>query len=205
MPIGDGRVCDTLKKRLVGNPESESKVALLGPRTIKLQPAPDEAAANNGVKSLEQIKAEKAATQWKWKNKSHHELYEEMRECDQNASEEMKDRQEQLQRAEEEFDRQEVLARTEEEIEHIKKLREEKEREFESFIQEIKACVEMPGTKFNRKNFGISFGLKNGLLFHFDSETCLNLPIFEHFLSEGNLEPKLKWFFKPKLEPKFFY
>ena len=30
------------------------------------------------------------------------------------------------------------------------------------------------------------------------------LPIFEHFLSVGNLKPKLKWFFKPKLKPKLF-
>ena len=82
LPIGDGRVCDTLKKRLVGNPEAEAKAPLLGPRTIKLQPAPDEAAANNGVKSLEQIKAEKVVTEWKWKNKSHHELYDQMREHD---------------------------------------------------------------------------------------------------------------------------
>ena len=29
-------------------------------------------------------------------------------------------------------------------------------------------------------------------------------PIFEHFLSVGNLKPKLKWFFKPKLKPKCF-
>ena len=29
------------------------------------------------------------------------------------------------------------------------------------------------------------------------------LPIFEHFLSVGNLKPKLKWFFKLKLEPNF--
>ena len=31
-----------------------------------------------------------------------------------------------------------------------------------------------PGAQLNRKNFGLSFGLKNGLRFHFDSETCLN-------------------------------
>ena len=31
------------------------------------------------------------------------------------------------------------------------------------------------------------------------------LPIFKHFLSVGNVKPKLKWFFKPKLEPKLFY
>ena len=30
------------------------------------------------------------------------------------------------------------------------------------------------------------------------------LPIFEHFLSVGNLKPKLKWFFKPKLKPETF-
>ena len=31
------------------------------------------------------------------------------------------------------------------------------------------------------------------------------LPIFEHFLSVGNFKPKLKWFFKPKFKPIFFY
>ena len=30
------------------------------------------------------------------------------------------------------------------------------------------------------------------------------LPIFEHFLSVGNLKPKLGWFFKPKSKPKMF-
>ena len=30
------------------------------------------------------------------------------------------------------------------------------------------------------------------------------LAIFDHFLSIGNLKPKLKWFFKPKLKPKIF-
>ena len=30
------------------------------------------------------------------------------------------------------------------------------------------------------------------------------LSIFEHFLSVGNLKPKLEWFFKPKLKPKMF-
>ena len=131
-------------KRTYEKLSTKDEVTLLGPRTIKLQAAVDEAATNTGVKSLEQIKAEKDETQWKWKNKSHHELYEEMREYDQEAEAEMKDRQEQLKRAEEELDRQEVLARTEEEIEHIKELREQKEREFENFIQEIKACVETP-------------------------------------------------------------
>ena len=31
------------------------------------------------------------------------------------------------------------------------------------------------------------------------------LPIFGHFLSVGNLKPKLELFFKPKIKPKFFY
>ena len=31
------------------------------------------------------------------------------------------------------------------------------------------------------------------------------LTIFERFLSVGNLKPKLKSFFKPKLKPKFFH
>ena len=121
-------------KRTYEKLSAKDEVTLLGPRTIKLQTGVDEAAINSGVKSLEQIKAEKAETNWKWKNKSHHDLYEHMREYDQNASEEIKDKQEKLQRAEEELNRQEVLAKTEEEIENIKKLREEKEN---SKIDEI--------------------------------------------------------------------
>ena len=49
------------------------------------------------------------------------------------------------------------------------------------------------------EKIGLSLGLKKGLRFHFDSETCLNYPIFEHFLSAGNLKPKLKRFFKPNM------
>ena len=30
------------------------------------------------------------------------------------------------------------------------------------------------------------------------------IPIFEIFTRVGNLKPKLKWFFKPKLKLKFF-
>ena len=30
------------------------------------------------------------------------------------------------------------------------------------------------------------------------------LPIYELFISGGNLEPKLEWFFKPKLKAIFF-
>ena len=30
------------------------------------------------------------------------------------------------------------------------------------------------------------------------------LPVFGHFLSVGNLKPKLRWFFKPKFKPKMF-
>ena len=32
----------------------------------------------------------------------------------------------------------------------------------------------------------------------------LKLPIFEHFLHVGNLKPKVKWFFKRKLQLKLF-
>ena len=40
--------------------------------------------------------------------------------------------------------------------------------------------------------FGLSFGLKNGLRFHFDSKTCLNYPFLNIFLVWGNLKPKLE-------------
>ena len=38
------------------------------------------------------------------------------------------------------------------------------------------------GRRFNRTNFGLSFGLKNGLRFRFDSETCPNYPFLNIFL-----------------------
>ena len=38
-----------------------------------------------------------------------------------------------------------------------------------------------PGKQFNRKNFGLCFGLKNGLRLRFDSETCLNYPFLNIF------------------------
>ena len=38
------------------------------------------------------------------------------------------------------------------------------------------------GRRFNRKHFGLSFGLKNGLRFHFDSEACLKYPFLNIFL-----------------------
>ena len=39
-----------------------------------------------------------------------------------------------------------------------------------------------PGRRFNRNIFGLSFGSKNGLRFHFDSETCLSYPFLNIFL-----------------------
>ena len=44
------------------------------------------------------------------------------------------------------------------------------------------ASKKKTGRRFNRKHFGLSFGLKNGLRFRFDSETCLNYPILNIFL-----------------------
>ena len=56
-----------------------------------------------------------------------------------------------------------------------------------------------------KKKIGLSFGVKNGLRFHFDSVTSINyVPIFKLIISVGNLKPKLKWAFKLKLKPKKF-
>ena len=38
------------------------------------------------------------------------------------------------------------------------------------------------GRQFNSKKYGLSFGLKNGLRFSFDSVTCLNYPFLNMFL-----------------------
>ena len=51
---------------------------------------------------------------------------------------------------------------------------------------------------------GLSFGLKNGSRFNFHSETCLNCPFLEHFLSVGNLKPKTQVTVQA-LKPNFFY
>ena len=50
--------------------------------------------------------------------------------------------------------------------------------------------------------FCLSFALKNGLRFHLRLCDMSKLPIFELFISVGNLKPKLKWIFKLKLEQK---
>ena len=39
------------------------------------------------------------------------------------------------------------------------------------------------GARFNWKHFGLSFGLKNSLRFHFSSVTCLNYQFLNFFLS----------------------
>ena len=39
-----------------------------------------------------------------------------------------------------------------------------------------------PGRQFNRSNFCLSFGLKNGLRFYFHTEMCLNYPFLNIFL-----------------------
>ena len=49
----------------------------------------------------------------------------------------------------------------------------------------------------------LEFWLKNGLIFHFNSVNCLNYPFFLiFFISVRNLKPKLKWFFKAKIQAK---
>ena len=55
-----------------------------------------------------------------------------------------------------------------------------------------------------RKNWR-DFGLVTRIEIRFWSWDESKTPIFEHFLSAGNLKPKLKIVFKPKLRPKFFY
>ena len=49
-------------------------------------------------------------------------------------------------------------------------------------------CVERheePGWQFNRNINGLSFGLKNGSRFHFDSVTCLIYPFLNFLLVWG--------------------
>ena len=55
-------------------------------------------------------------------------------------------------------------------------------------VRPLAPLVEVTGWKFNKKKFGLSFGLKNGLRFHFDSVTCLNYPLMNYFLVYRVLE-----------------
>ena len=43
-----------------------------------------------------------------------------------------------------------------------------------NFVTSVSEAACEAGRRFNRKQFGLSFGLKNGLRFNFDSVTCLN-------------------------------
>ena len=52
---------------------------------------------------------------------------------------------------------------------------------FEVPSRRVKIGARTPGTQFNRNIFGLSFGLKNRLRFHFDSETCLNYSFMNIF------------------------
>ena len=46
----------------------------------------------------------------------------------------------------------------------------------------VRGRLSTTGKRFNRKTiFGLSFGLKNGWRFHFNSETCLNYPFLNIF------------------------
>ena len=56
-----------------------------------------------------------------------------------------------------------------------------------------------------KKKFWLEFRLEKRIEIPFLFRDMSKLPIFEHFLSVGNLKPKRKWFFKPKLKPKLFY
>merc|ERR1712186_270579 len=57
----------------------------------------------------------------------------------------------------------------------------------------------LSGTQFNRKTFWLKFRLEKRIEIPFLSRDMSKLAIFEHFLSMGNLKPKLEWFFKPNV------
>ena len=47
---------------------------------------------------------------------------------------------------------------------------------------DTQSLIQLAGTQFNRKYFSFSFGLKNGLRFHFYSDICLDNQFFNFFL-----------------------
>ena len=61
------------------------------------------------------------------------------------------------------------------------------------------------GRILNRKFFVLSFGLKNGLRFHFDSETCLNYPFLKIFLVKGISSQNSSGFSSRNSSRKCFY
>ena len=72
------------------------------------------------------------------------------------------------------------------------------------WLQLYSEFANIAGGQTNRNNFGLSFGLKKGLRFHFYSGTCLNYTFLNIFLVQGNLKPKLRGFFKPKTQANTF-
>ena len=55
------------------------------------------------------------------------------------------------------------------------------------------------------EKIGLSFGLKNGLRFHFDSETCLNYPFLNIFLVWGISSQNSGDFSSQNSSQNFFY
>ena len=54
---------------------------------------------------------------------------------------------------------------------------------FSKYLVDVEtSAVSEPGRQFNRKSFGLSFGLNNVLRFHYGSEAFLNYPILNIFL-----------------------
>ena len=135
----------TLKKTYEKLSKKE-EVSLLGSRKCHLQKGLEEitAASNDGIKSLEELKAERETAKWKWKEKNVQDLNQYLKTCITPAPENIAKKQEKLDRFESKLKDREAIAKMDKDNEEIKRIREEKDAEFEAFLKEVREYVDDP-------------------------------------------------------------
>lgn len=162
---------NTLKKNFERLNQKEEP-SLLGSRAIVLQRGLEHLTSNPDSQSLEALKAEREKIKWRWKEKQVQDLKDFIKSKDKAIPEQIKKKKEEHEEMEKERELREVQAKAENNVSEIKRIREEKEKDFESFIKEVKDCLNSDLYEQSEQNedLEVKTGLKNYVQL-FDQET----------------------------------
>ncbi len=123
----------------------DPEVSLLGPRTCRLKVGVEDVLAEDGVRTLEEIKAQRERQQWKWKEKQLEELHSVIAARNQAAEEEQEEIEDDGAAGDvEERDRETIVPNIKD-ISEIERDRHRKDMEFEEFLSEIKDVLARDG------------------------------------------------------------
>ncbi|XP_059083020.1 trichohyalin-like [Tigriopus californicus] len=170
---------NTLKKNFEKLSQKEEP-SLLGSREIVLQRGLDHLTSNQDSQSLEALKAEREKVKWRWKEKQVQDLKDFIKSKDKAIPEQIKKKKEEHEELEKERELREVQAKAENNVNEIKRIREEKEKDFESFINEVKDCLNSDLYERSEQNedLEIKTGLNNFVQL-FDQETKVRRPVLK--------------------------